>query len=429
MITPRVHPAPATAMLLAAGALSYPLSAHAGALWITENGGLDTGMAGAGRAALAADATTVAANPAGLARLGGTQVNVAVLPTRLDLEFDPDGDDPPVDGDRGSDPTLGSVFLSQRVGSVAWGIGVHSYLGLGFDYGRRWSGHRTIEDAGLRTLNVTPAAAWRLTDRLEVGVAADVQYADVSAALGVSNDAAIYGPPAGLPDGRVRLTGDSWAFGGGVGLLHQLDEDTRLGLAWLAGPHHDIDTEVRMPGLHPLPATLLAAAGPVRLEVNVPQQVLASVVRQVTPEWQMAANVGWQEWSSFGEASLVRSGARAPLFPHGLDDTWHLALGTRVQFAPRWTLAAGVAYDTDPSGDAALPLYFPVSDQWRIALGVEFEPEPGLRLRLAYSQLRQGAHRVDANDHPLPLPGMMPLAGEIAPSRIHVVALSASGAW
>jgi long-chain fatty acid transport protein len=429
MTLPDLNPAFAAIALLAALALLGPRPAPAAALWIMENGGTDTGMAGAGRAALAADATTVAANPAGLARLDGTRVNVAVLPTKLDLQFDPDGAGPPVDGDRGSDPTLGSAFLSKRVGAVACGIGVHSYLGMGFDYGRGWSGHRTIEHARFRTTNVTPAVAWRLTDRLDVGVAADFQYADLSAAFGVSNDVAIYGPPAGLPDGRARLTGDSWALGGGAGLLYRPDGVTRLGLAWLAGPRHDIDTQVRLHGLHPVPAMLLAAAGPVRIEASIPQQVLASVVRQVTVEWQAAASVGWQDWSSFGEAQLHHSGTRAPLFPDGLDDTWHVALGTRVQVAPRWTLATGVAYDSDPTSGAAVPLYFPVSDQWRVALGVEFEPEPGLRLRLGYSQLRQGAHRVDANHHPLPLPGMVPLAGEIAPSRIHVVALSAAGAW
>jgi long-chain fatty acid transport protein len=354
---------------------------------------------------------------------------VAVLPARLDLEFRPDGGEPPVDGDRGPDATLASVFASRQLDSLTWGLGVHSYLGTGFDYGPGWTGQRMLEEARLRTINVTPALAWRLSDRLDVGIAADLQHADVSATIGVSNDAAIYGPPAGYPDGRLRLAGDSWAVGGSVGLLYRADADTRFGLTWLAGPRHDTDLELQLQDLHPVPAMLLAAAGPPDLVATMPQQVLLGAVHQLAPAWQVAGSVGWQDWSSFGDAHFRQAGGRARLFPHGLDDTWHVALGTRFGLAPRWTVAAGAAYDTDPSNEAPPPLYFPVSEQWRLALGVEFEPRPGLQLRLGYSQLRQGAVRIDAAYHPLPLPGMTALPGQFAPSRVHVLTMSAAGAW
>jgi len=371
----------------------------------------------------------VASNPVGMSSLPGNHLAIAVLPARLDLEFD--AADPSAGSASNSDGVtpLGSVFLVHTDGRVSWGLGVHSYLGLGFDYGEDWTGSRMIQDAHLGSLNVTPAVSWQASDDVDVGVSLNAQLADAEVAMGVSSDAQIYGPPVGMAGGRLRLDGDSWALGANIGVMYRPDAATRLGLTWTSGTNHDLDLEVEATDLHPVLAAMLTSVGTAQLEMSFPQQVLLSGVRQLTPATSIAASVAWQEWSSFGESQLQVTDRRVPIFPTGLDDTWHISVGVRHQLAPQWMIASGVAYDTDPASGEPMPIYFPVSDQLRAALGLEYRPWDELTIRLSYSMLNQGAVRVDHQYHPLPLPGMSPVPGEVASSRMHAIAIAFERRW
>ena len=59
---------------LVAAALSVSIPAQAGGLYLYEIGTTDLGLAGAGSAARADDASTVYGNPAGMTRLAGQQM-------------------------------------------------------------------------------------------------------------------------------------------------------------------------------------------------------------------------------------------------------------------------------------------------------------------------------------------------------------------
>jgi long-chain fatty acid transport protein len=304
---------------------------------------------------------------------------------------------------------------------------VHSYLGLGFDYGSDWAGSRMIEEARLESLNVTPAVSWRATDDVDVGVSVNAQRAETEVAMGISNDAQIYGPPAGLPDGSLRFDGDSWALGVNIGVLYRPDSATRLGVTWTSSTQHEFELDVAAANLHPLPAAMLASVGVPQLEASFPQQLLLSGVRQVTPSTSIAASVAWQEWSSFGEANLEVAPARrsfraASRMPGTYPSACRL-------LTPQWTIATGLAYDTDPAGGEPVPIYFPVSDQLRAALGIEYQLREVLTVRLSYSMLSQGDIRVDPQDHPLPLPGMTPVSGRISGSQAHAVGIAFERSW
>jgi len=107
---------------------------QAGGLYLYEIGTRDAGLASAGWAARAADAGTLATNPAGLARLTQPELIVGAQPLYLDLEFDPD-DNTTVrgsDGDPASWIPSGGLFYARPVNDRwAWGVGVYGNFGLG----------------------------------------------------------------------------------------------------------------------------------------------------------------------------------------------------------------------------------------------------------------------------------------------------------
>ncbi len=79
-------------IIFTAGLLS-PLASQAGGLYLYEIGTSDLGLAAAGTAARAEDASTLYSNPAGMTRLAGDQVTVAAqaLYGKFDYELDGNG--------------------------------------------------------------------------------------------------------------------------------------------------------------------------------------------------------------------------------------------------------------------------------------------------------------------------------------------------
>jgi long-chain fatty acid transport protein len=392
---------------------------------MTENGGPDTGLASAGRAALATDGTTLASNPAGLARLDGPGFVAVAQPVVVDLEFRGTGATEGRATSESDITPMAAIFVTGGSGAWTYGFGAYGNVGLGCDFGRDWSGRRSIEDARLGTLNLAPALAVRLTERIDVGASLGAQYATAEAALSVGNDAAFYGPPVGLPDGQLRVSGRSWAPVANLGLAYRADGGSTVGVAWTSAVAHSIDLDASANALHPMLGAMLHAQGPAELEFALPQQVTASVTQPLGERTLLAASAGWQQWSRFGEADLRFAGRAAPMFEYGLEDTWSVALGARHRLDRRWTLSAGLAYDSDPAGGGPMPVYFPVAEQLRVAAGADFAASESLRLRAALSVINQGDIRVSQQTHPLPLPGIPPVTGRIDGSRIYVASLTA----
>jgi long-chain fatty acid transport protein len=422
---PRLPGIAPTQLLVAAVLIICTGRVFAAAAWLTEAGGADMGMAGAGRGALAEDAAALVSNPAAIGALPESMITVAILPLALDLSFNGDGNTPGHASDKVGVVPLGSAFAVHRADRLTLGLGVYSYLGLSFDFGEEWVGARVIEKAGFRSINIAPAIAYRLTDRVQVGATVAAQYADVDAALAVSNSAAYYGPPVGLPDGRLDMTGHSWAPAGSVGVLFSPSPETRLGVAWTSAVHHSAALDLTGHDLHPVLATMLPPPGQVKLDLPLPQQLTLSATHRLTAATTLGATVGWQDWSAFGHAKMAFPGPDAPLFPDGLRDTWSAALGVRQQVGDGWGWSAGVAYDSDPSASGTVPAYFPTAEQLRVAAGIERRLSETCTVRIALSVVNQARARVVQDSHPLPLPGTGLLTGDFEPSRVYILGVAA----
>ena len=395
------------------------------AAWLAEDGGSTMGMAGAGRAALSLDAAALAANPAALGELPASTLTAMVMPVDLEFEF------------RGSDATpaqatnhegatlVPGLYAVRRDDRLSYGLGVYSYLGLSFDAGNDWSGRRVIEHAGLGTLNIAPTLSYAVSERWTLGASVAAQLARPEARLAVASDAMFYGPPAGMPDGQLRLSGDSWAAGGQLGLLYRATDTVHLGLAWQAPVDHSVPLDLQGRGLHPVLTAMLPADGAAKLEFELPQQLLFGISRESPDGTVLAAGLWWQDWSAFGRTNLRLAGQAAPMFPGGLHDAWGASIGVHRPLSENWRVAAGLAYDSNPAPDAGVPAYFPAAQQWRLAAGAQRTINEQLRLRLEMSVARQGDAKVVQTTYPLPLPGIAPLAGTYTDTRVYMVAVAA----
>ena len=414
-------------VLLISGVL-WAAPAGAAGLLLYELGTPDLGTAAAGRAALAADAATAAANPAGMTRLDRSQSLAAFQGLYVNSRFDTDtadfggGDG----GNAGGFVPAGSLHYVHSL-NPDWKLGISagSYFGLGLDYGDSWAGRYYVTEAELLTFGVNPSVGYRVNEWLSVGGGFTIVYAELTQKAAINNSA-VPGQ-AGLGDGKLELEDDDVAYGFNLGILLEPRDDTRFGIAYRSEVDLEFKDVASLKNIGPVLQGILNLSGlagsRVDIDMTIPQLVMVSAYHQLNDQWAVMGNIGWQEWSTFGKQDLTLSATDATTFTKdlGYDDTWHFALGAQYRFAPRWLWSVGAAYDTSPvDGDRKRTPDLPLDRQVRVGTGLQYDWNEDVTVGAAYEYLDAGDAGIDQGGGPL----QGDLEGDYSTNAIHFFALN-----
>jgi long-chain fatty acid transport protein len=358
--------------------LLFPILAQASGLYFYEIGTEDSALAGAGQAARAQDASTIATNPAGMTRLPDHMITTGIQMMGGDISYDLDGDGRSPGNVMKPFPNA-SMFYSQRLSDTVYaGIGMYGNFGLGIDFGN-WSGERLINKSTMVGMTISPSIAWKLSDKVSVGFAPGINYGDLSLRRDV--------------DGSDKKQHDTdWAMNYKLGLLMDLTDQTRMGIAWTSKTDYDfdIDGRARLPGGdHTLPLSA---------QVRAPQQIMLSLVHDINRQWSIMGDLGWQDWSQFGSPK-ISAGHRDVTHENHLQDSWHTALGVQYRPNDKWRINAGIAYDStiyETQSDISLSL--PTGDEWRFATGAQYQLTPSSNIGFAVEYLHMQSSKVQSPD-------------------------------
>jgi len=380
-------------------------TAQAGGLLLYEFGTAEPGFAAAGYAARAQDASTAFTNPAGMTRLDGTQVLAGGQLMWLNTQFSVDdttspglgsGDGGRAFGSNGYVPG-GSAFLTHRVSpDLTLGFAVAGNFGSMLDYDDDWVGRYRVQDADLVGVSVVPSIAYRVNDKLSLGAGINGMYGMFDQKVAINNAL------PSLGDGRLELDDNTWGWGGNVGVLYEPKQGTRLGLTYTSEIDLDFSSRAKFSGIGPILGALLQSRGllDARVEVGakVPQQLMGSVYTEIDERWALLGNLGWQDWSEFGEVEIGIDNTQNPTSltnPLSFDDTWHVAVGAQYRTSNQWNVNVGLAYDSGfQDGNDVSPL-FPVNSAWRFGVGGERQASESFKWGLTTELLYGGNIDVD----------------------------------
>jgi long-chain fatty acid transport protein len=380
-------------------------TAQAGGLLLYEFGTAEPGLAAAGYAARAQDASTAFTNPAGMTRLDGTQVLVGGQLMWLNTQFSVDGATSPGLGSGDGGRAIGSngyvpgggAFLTHRVSpDLALGFAVAGNFGSMLDYKDDWVGRYRVQVGDLVGVSVIPSIAYRVNDKLSLGAGVNAMYGIFDQKVAINNAV------PSLSDGRLEIDDNTWGWGGNVGVLYEPVPGTRLGLTYTSQIDLDFSGRAKFSGTGPILTALLQSRGlldaPVDIGAKVPQQVMGSVYTEVNERWALMGNVGWQDWSEFGEVEIGIDNTQNPLSltnPLSFDDTWHVAVGAQYRTNSQWKVNAGLAYDSGfQDGNDVSPL-FPVNSTWRLGAGGERQASESFKWGFTTELLYGGNINVD----------------------------------
>ena len=391
------------AVLLFVLAVSGP--AVAGGLTLYEIGTPDLGLAAAGYAARAQDPATVLTNPAGMTRLAGSQLLVGGQLLYGALEFDANAATTTSGGNGGNAVGFlpgASVFYTRQLSSRAsFGFGVFSNFGLGLEYDDDWVGRYYAQKAVLIGMSAMPAVAFKVSDTVSLGIAANAMYGFLADTVAINN------LDPGLSDGQLEVKDESWGFGGNAGLLWEPSRETRFGVTYNSPVKLDFKDTPEFSGLGTVVKEILARRGlldaQIDLGVTVPQGAMASFYHQVRDDWAILGNVGWQDWSAFGrvDVGIATTDPKDLTLDVPYEDTWHAALGAQHVICDPWTLDFGAAYDSSMMEDADRSLALPLGETWRFGVGAGYAVRESLALHFAYEFVWAGSLAADVDRGPL----------------------------
>ncbi len=331
--------------------------ANAGGLYLYEIGTEDLGLANAGTAARAQDASTVASNPAGMTRLAGDQLTLGAQVLYGDLPYELGN--PYLEGPGnvvGWLPAASSFYSHSISDDFKVGIALYGNFGLSLGFSDDWAGRNLVTDTTMMGLTLQPAMAYRINKMWSIGAGFGINLGLFS----LTRDKLLTGE-------EVTLDDTDWAPNGKLSVLFEPCQYARLGLTYTSKVDYefDVDASGNLP-VSGMPWTL-----PIDASVDAPQQAMFSTVLVLNDKWSLLGNIGWQDWGSFSDLS-INVGPVTRSSSLELQDTWHGALGTQYQMTAATRLNFGIAYDTSMYEDQTNTSFtMPSGATWRLGTGVQ----------------------------------------------------------
>jgi long-chain fatty acid transport protein len=379
--------------------------AAASAFQLMEQNASGLGNAYAGQSASAQDASTIFFNPAGMTKLPGKNAVGAINAIKPGAEFTNTSStlaplQPSLGGnggDAGDWALVPNTYFSwQLTPQLFVGFGLNAPYGLKTEYDPSWAGRFHAIESEVKTINVNPSVAYKVSDTLSIGAGINWQRADATLSNAVNYSAAAFGAGgAGLlaaiggPGvegvGTVKGHDDTWGYNFGV--MFDLSPSTRIGAAYRSAMNYTIKGDATFTSR---PALLAGGIpdGPVTADVKLPATASIAVFHRLNPKWDVLADLSWTGWDSIQTLNIVRtSGPLLTTTPLNWSDTWRVGVGANYHHDGAWTFRFGVAYDESPVPDADRTPRIPDQDRTWLAVGAQFRVSKQLAIDVGYTHI------------------------------------------
>lgn len=397
--------------LVAGGLLSMVgmPAALAGSFYIPQQSVDGVGRAFVGGSVLAPDASTIFTNPAGMTKLERAEAQVGANLLAVSLDFENAGTTASSLGTGGATVAVPGTTVSNPYDLAlvpnlyvavpllerdAWlGFGVTAPFGLATKYTDGWFGRYDSIETSVRTINLGPSFAYRLTDFLSVGVGFDAQYANAKLTQALPDPTSL-GGPSKATDGRSNLRGDSWAFGFNAGVLVEPLPGTRLGLHYRSRMNHTLEGRMKIRA----PAGLGGGSQTVgaKTDLNLPDIVTAGISHDVTPKLTLAAEFQWFNWSRFKELrARLDEGLPNQVRKEGYRNTITVGGAANYALDENWSFRAGFQYDQTPTRNKYRNTGMPDADRYWIGIGARYRIGESFSVDASYAATIFEKSRVD----------------------------------
>jgi long-chain fatty acid transport protein len=317
-----------------------------------------------------------------------------------------------------------SGYSSWQLNDRFWvGLGTNGAYGVAAEFPKTWAGAAYAQDSQMKSYNVNPVAAMKVTDWLSVGLGLQIQYMDIR-----------FENFQGAAVSNLRLAGTGWGFGFTAGATFTPFRGTQIGIGYRSAIDQDLKGDMTS-GIG------LATNGAIKATVKLPDVVTLGLRQQVGARTTVMAGVEWTNWSRIGGVAVTQANGAAALGPTGAAivlpfnyrDSFMVSVGVEYALRDDLTLRAGFAYETTPIPDSVRTPRLPDSDRYWYSIGSSYRvPQfPGLTFDLAYTYIDVAAAPITisaASGNPWYAAASGDYVGS-AESSSHIFSLAARYQW
>ncbi|MDG6254291.1 outer membrane protein transport protein [Glaesserella parasuis] len=368
--------------------------ASAAAFQLAEVSTSGLGMAYAGNAAVADNASVVATNPALMTKF--KQVEISAGGVYVDADVDVEGSfkgsfNRTVNGRAIPSSATGNANAKDIIPSAivpnlyvvapiserfAVGGGVNVNYGLKSEFEKTYSAGVLAGKTKLSAVNYNFSSAYDLGYGFSFGAGLNAVHAKATLErhFGALN-------PMAPTATASRLKGDKWGFRWNVGLTYDINENNRLGVAY----HSPVDLRFKGKYVGTQSANVEI---PGRLNLELPAYWEISGYHKLTEKLAVQYSYKKTHWNSFRELRATDNNGKVLLQKDKkFNNNSRIALGVSYDVIEALTLRAGIAYDE--SASVAHPS-ISIPDTYRTwyTLGATYRFTSNLSVDLSYAHLR-----------------------------------------
>lgn len=353
-------------------AASIALSAmqlHAAGFQLNAQSATGLGRAFAGDAAIGDNASIIARNPAAMSLFDKSALSIGVETITTDIKVKEanytnnltassaaaNSDDV---GDTSIVPNFYYIHPVNK--RFAWGVNAYSNFGTKTEFENGYTGYEYGGKTDVASANFGIVGSYKVSERLSLGAGIDAVYGEGTFTRPANPViAGLYGA-----DNLLEIEADGWGFGYNLGMLFEVDENSRFGLDYHFNPDIDADGEVYRFG-----ATSVKQSDTVVMPL--PDIAEFSGYHRLTPEYALHYSVQFIRWSEFNTLSAQNAGT---INTYNWQDAWHYSIGGTYYMNDSWELRAGYMYDTSAQ-DQKRSISVPDSDRQWLSAGASYKPD------------------------------------------------------
>lgn len=387
------------AIAIALAASSFSSLSQANGLAINEQSVSGMGTSFAGRASSAQDASTIYGNPAGMSKLGRTEVSggLAFIKPSTDISDVQTSQTGTSDGDIAPNAAVPFAFISTPLNDKwHFGLGVYVPFAVISDNEKAFQGRNYGLYSKVQVMTLQPTFSYKINDRVAVGFGPTINKIDghLTSKLNTAFSPA-------LSDTKVNVKGDDIGYGYNLGLLVDVTDATTWGITY----HSKIDFKLEGRTKVDTNAATLNLLGQTasqfdaQVDITMPESIDTSITHRFNEKWTGYAGATWTRWSRLENITVDNKGANGILSrtveEMGWIDTMAYAIGASYQLTPKVVLRAGFALDQTPTTNAHRNVRIPVGDRRIFSLGAGFAATDDLTVDIAYAYIREEEVDVD----------------------------------
>jgi long-chain fatty acid transport protein len=195
-------------------------------------------------------------------------------------------------------------------------------------------------------------------------------------------------------DGFAKVTADDKDWGYNLGLLWQVQPETRFGLAYRSKIEYTLTGNFDIDAPSNVPALLLAGGGLVdsgaKADVTVPATLSLSAYHQINSQWAIMGDFTRTYWSDLPELRIDFDSAQGDsVVTLDLDDVDRYSVGANYRPGGAWTYRFGVALDRSPTpNETARTPRLPDEDRTWFAIGADYQYREDLSFAVAFVHIK-----------------------------------------